>query len=158
MRPAVGGHGRGRGGRQHPDLAAVVHPRHLGGRADTADRLLAQLDLDRAALLVGALAQRQDVLDDGRRVGGEGGTGGGEGEPDVRPVLAGALPDHRLRLQPQAAAVQGRAVGRAPERAGHQVGDGQCGRAGLRRLDGELQVGGQLGRVLLGLVQGDQGL
>ena len=122
-RAAIGAQIRGLGRVVHPHLAAVVHAeafRAFDGvsLAGELNRLVPGLDDDGAARLGG-----EKVVAEARRRGALAEPGGGEARRRGEPVLArggpglGAARPHHLISQ------QRRAVGRAPQRAGHDVAD-----------------------------------
>lgn len=159
MGAAVTGHRDRRGGSQHPRLAAVVRPRQAEhrGRAEGPDLLLAQLDVDRAALRRGAVLERQPVLAQPWRIGGRRRAGRRQCQPYVRPVLTGALPDHRVGLQCQGVPVEHGPVGGPPQRTRGEVAQAQPDRPGGRGLHGQLDMADQLGGLLLGELHGPLG-
>lgn len=156
MGAAVTGHRDRRGGSQHPRLAAVVHPRQAEHRgwAEGPDLLLAQLDVDGAALRCGAVLERQPVLAQPWRIGGQRRAGGRQRQPYVRPVLTGALPDHGVGLQCQGVPVEHGSIGGPPQRTRGEVAQAQPDRPGDRGLHGQLDMADQLGGLLLGEIHG----
>lgn len=156
MGAAVTGHRDRRGGSQHPNLAAVVHPRQADHRgwAEGPDLLLAQLDVDGAALRCGAVLERQPVLAQPWRIGGQRRAGRRQCQPYVRPVLTGALPDHGVGLQCQGVPVEHGPVGGPPQRTRGEVAQAQPDRPGDRGLHGQLDMADQLGGLLLGDIHG----
>lgn len=159
MGAAVTGHRDRRGGSQHPRLAAVVHPRQAQhrDRAEGLDLLLAQLDVDRAALRCGAVLERQPVLAQPWRIGGQRRAGRRQCQPYVRPVLTGALPDHRVGFQCQGVPVEHGPVGGPPQCTWGEVAQAQPDRPGGRGLHGQLDVADQLGGLLLAEIHGPLG-
>lgn len=146
---------------QHTCLPAVVHPgqaEYGSRRTEVPDLLLAQLDVDRAALRRRAIDQRETVLAQPRRLGGQRRPGRRQGQPYVGPVLARALPDHRVGLQRQRVPVEHGPVGGPPQRARAEVAQAQPDGPGGRRFHGQLDMADQLGGFRLGQVHGLPGL
>ncbi len=152
VRVAVTAHGDPRRGPQHPGLAAVLHPRQARrrGRAEDPDLLLAQFHADCAALRDGTVREREPVLGEARRLGGERRAGRRQGQQHVRPVLAGALPDHCVGLQRQGFTIGHGPVGGAPHRAGGEVAQVQLDPPGNRGFHGQFDMADEFGGFLLG--------
>lgn len=160
MGAAVRGHGHRCRGAQYPCLSAVVHSRQADhrDRAEVGDRLLAQFDVDGAALRDGAVLERQPVLTQPGWIGGQCRARRRQRQPYVGPVLAGALPDHRVGLQREAVPVGYGTVGRTPQRARGEMAQTQSGRPCGPGVDGQFDVAGQFGGLRLGEADGLFGL